>query len=294
MTISPCGPVDPDIAMLLVQSVDGKQPLGLLSNFALHLDTVGGTLWSADYPYFIEQGIRRSLGGDVVSIFATGCCGDINHVDPASKERNKTDFIGGSLARTIEKNLDQLRPIQNPRLRIRHTTVRLPLQKVSTEQVARARPMLLDAREGKKTDFFDLVNAYKAVVLDQVRNKKPQGKPVDFINWGLTHTWAGIGEHLPVEVQAIALGNDVGIVCLPGEVFVELGLSIKQASPFRTTLVIELSNCVETMYIPTRAAYAGGSYEVTNSATQPGSGEMLVEAAIGLLRDLASDKKQTR
>jgi hypothetical protein len=150
--------------------------------------------------------------------------------------------------------------------------------------------MLLEAREGKKTDFFDLVNAYKAVVLDQLRNKTPQGKPADFINWGLTHAWAGIGDHLPVEVQAIALGNEVGIVCLPGEVFVELGLAIKQASPFRTTFVIELSNCVETMYIPTRAAYAGGSYEVTNSATQPGSGEVLVEAAIRLLRDLASKK----
>jgi hypothetical protein len=53
-------------------------------------------------------------------------------------------------------------------------------------------------------------------------------------------------------------------------------------------LVIELSNCVETVYIPNRAAYAGGSYEVTNSALQPGSGEMLVEAALSLLREAAA------
>jgi hypothetical protein len=97
-----------------------------------------------------------------------------------------------------------------------------------------------------------------------------------------------VGEHLPVEVHVIAIGRDLAIVCLPGEVFVELGLAIKQASPFRTTLVIELSNCVETIYVPTRAAYAGGSYEVTNSALQPGSGEMLVEAAVRLLRETAS------
>jgi len=77
-------------------------------------------------------------------------------------------------------------------------------------------------------------------------------------------------------------------VFLPGEVFVELGLAIKQASPYATTMIFELSNCVETMYIPTRAAYAGGSYEVTNSAVQPGSGEMLVEAALKLLRESAS------
>jgi hypothetical protein len=75
---------------------------------------------------------------------------------------------------------------------------------------------------------------------------------------------------------------------------VELGLAIKQLSPFRTTLVIELSNCVETIYIPTRAAYAQGSYEVTNSTLQPGSGEMLVEAALSLLRKAAVAAKEAR
>ena len=126
-------------------------------------------------------------------------------------------------------------------------------------------------------------------MLDQLRNKKPQTNPADVINWGLTHTWAGVGDHLPVEVQAIGLGDEVGIVFLPGEIFVELGLAIKQASPFKTTLVVELSNAVETMYVPTRAAYPGGSYEVTNSAVEAGSGEMLVEAAIRLLREMARE-----
>ncbi len=89
-------------------------------------------------------------------------------------------------------------------------------------------------------------------------------------------------------MHAICLGKDLAIVCLPGEVFVDLGLAIKRGSPFRTTLVVELSDCVETLYIPTRGAYAGGGYEVTNSAVQPGSGEMLVESALTLLRTAAS------
>ena len=88
----------------------------------------------------------------------------------------------------------------------------------------------------------------------------------------------------------MTLGQDVAIVCLPGEIFVELGLDIKQASPFSTTFVIELSNTVETIYVPHRAAYVGGSYEVTNSNLQPGGGEMLVEAALDLLREAANDR----
>ena len=91
-----------------------------------------------------------------------------------------------------------------------------------------------------------------------------------------------------------ALGEDVAIVCLPGEVLVDLGLAIKHNSPFRTTLLLELSNQVETIYVPTRAAYAGGSYEVTNSATQPGSGELLVESALKLLKDAAVELKQAK
>ena len=78
------------------------------------------------------------------------------------------------------------------------------------------------------------------------------------------------------------------MVFLPGEVFVELGLAIKQASPFKQTIVIELANSVETAYLPTQAAFAGGSYEVTNSTTQPGSGEKLVEQALKQLGKLAS------
>jgi neutral ceramidase len=41
------GPVDPDIGLLLIRT-EGGEPLGVVSNFALHLDTVGGLKWSAD------------------------------------------------------------------------------------------------------------------------------------------------------------------------------------------------------------------------------------------------------
>jgi hypothetical protein len=287
--VRPAGPIDPEVGLLLVRSEASGKPRGLLSNFALHLDTVGGTLWSADYPYYVEQAARQALDRDLILLFGNGCCGDINHVDPSKKERNKTDFIGQSLAKTVQNTLSSLHRLEQPSLRVRRTTVPVPLQEVTAEQIARARPLLADARAGKKVEFFDLVRAYKAVMLDQLRNKHPQTKPADFINWGLSRTWAGVGAKLPVEVHAIGLGRDVAIVFLPGEIFVELGLAIKRASPFKTTLVVELANCVETMYVPTRAAYVGGGYEATNSALEPGSGELLVEAAVRLLRELAGE-----
>jgi hypothetical protein len=77
----------------------------------------------------------------------------------------------------------------------------------------------------------------------------------------------------------------VAIVGLPGEIFVELGLPIKKASPFKTTLVVELCNDAPG-YVPTRKAFDEGSYETINSRVQPGGGEMLVEAATKLLKEL--------
>jgi hypothetical protein len=283
------GPIDPEVAILRVLSADGRQTFGVVSNFALHLDTTGGTLWSADYPHYIEQSLRKTLGANVISVFGNGCCGDINHVDPVGKDRLKPDFIGQSLAGTIAAALPRLRRVQQPRLRVCSTTVRLPLQEVTAEQLAKAYELVPRAKRGQQVDFFDLVSAYKALVLDQLRHRPAARKTTELLSWGLSRRWSGVGDSLPAEVHVIALGREVAVVGLAGEVFVELGLAIKRGSPFKTTLVVELANCVETIYVPTRSACERGSYEVTNSTVQPGSGEMLVEAVLRLLREAAQE-----
>ena len=281
------GPIDPQIELLMLRDETGLAR-GILSNFALHLDTVGGMKWSADYPYFIDQSLRKALGTEVISIFGTGCCGDINHVDPKSKERNKADYIGKSIAESVERELGKLTPLKQPGLFAKSQVLHLPLQDATQEEVNSSIKILQKAQRKESVEFLDHVTAHKKVMLDLYRHREPYANAIDHITWGLSHSLAGVGDAIPVEVNVITLGHDVAIVCLPGEVFVELGLAIKRGSPFRTTLVIELSNCVETVYIPNRAAYAGGSYEVTNSLSQPGSGEMLVEAALRLLREAAS------
>lgn len=281
------GPIDPEIGLLAVQDEHGK-PTAILSNFALHLDTVGGMKWSADYPFFIEQTLRKSGGQGLISLFGTGCCGDINHADPRRRDRNKADFIGNSIGESIQGQLDKLQPIQNPTLFVKTQTVSLPLQDATRAEVELATQQLVAAQKKEKLEFLDHVTAYKKVMLDLMLRRQPYVKTADYLTWGLSRSLAGIGEFLPADVTVITLGRDVAIVYLPGEVFVELGLAIKQGSPFRTTLVVELSNCVETIYIPNRAAYAGGSYEVTNSNLRPGSGEILVETALRLLREAAT------
>ena len=285
--IRTAGPIDPQIGLLTIRDETGI-PLGILSNFALHLDTVGGMKWSADYPFFIERTLRQSTSSNVISLFGNGCCGDINHVNPRSRDRNKADFIGQSIAESIMRDLNTLQLLEQQNLVVKSCVVQLPLQDATQEEVAQSIKILDTAKRKEPVEFLEHVTAYKKLIIDQLRHKQPHAKTAEHITWGLSRSLAGVGDSLPVDLTVFTLGHDLAIVCLPGEDFVELGLAIKQGSPFRTTIVIELSNCVESIYVPTHAAYAGGSYEVTNSTTQPGSGEILVEAALALLREAAA------
>jgi hypothetical protein len=287
-TLRAAGPEDPLIPMLLVKPVSGPSSPTVLSNFALHLDTVGGNRWSPDYPGDIDRILKASLGDGTVSLFGTGCCGDINHVNPAGGDRNTAKIIGESLGKTIVSGLSHLTTPEDLQLQVASRVVRLPLRRAGAEQVAEATEILQQVADGKTVAFDDHVRARRVMMCDQLQNSPRLAGADHPHSPQLTSSLAGCGSTLPVRIHAISIGRDLAIVCLPGEVFVELGLTIRRASPFRTTMLIELSNCVETYYVPTQAAFAGGGYEPNNSTLQPGAGELLVEESLRLLQQLAS------
>ncbi|OHB65961.1 MAG: hypothetical protein A2Y77_05145 [Planctomycetes bacterium RBG_13_62_9] len=254
------GPIDPNVGFVFFGDVNGKNAVAALANFALHLDTTGGTLYAADYPYFAEQTLREQFGKDFTLLFGTGTCGDINHIDVTTKDRLKSDRIGGTLARTVAAA--QSKPMDRPRLAAKRAVVEVPMQQFTATEVAQAKKDM-DKIGTSEMSFLDQVKAYK--IMDV------QGRG---------------GSTVPLEVQAFRLSDDVAVVGLPGEVFVEIGLAIKKASPFPVTLVIELCQD-DVAYVPTRKAFAEGSYETVNSRIAPGGGETMTDTAIRLLEELA-------
>jgi len=91
------------------------------------------------------------------------------------------------------------------------------------------------------------------------------------------------GGDLPAEVQVIGIG-DTRIVGLPGELFVEYGLTIQYQAPFDKCFVTELTNGGLPGYAGTTRAYSQGGYEAGTSLLSGHSGEQLVEAAVALLK----------
>jgi neutral ceramidase len=263
--VRPAGPIDPDVGTILLKSPDDNQNRAVLTVFALHLDTVGGTEYSADYPFYLELNLRQTFGSEIVSLFGNGTCGDINHVDVTNNTRQsgheETARIGSVLAEAVKNGIPALKPVDSLKLAVRSAVVSVPIQQYAPAETDEARQDMSKVGTPQLT-FLEQVKATKIMQLEL----RPAAR-------------------LPLEVQVFRLSDDLAIVGLPGEVFVDLGLAIKRGSPFARTLVIELCND-SPAYIPTKKAFAEGSYETVNSLIQPGGGEAMVETALRLLNDI--------
>ncbi|MCA9014042.1 MAG: neutral/alkaline non-lysosomal ceramidase N-terminal domain-containing protein [Planctomycetaceae bacterium] len=279
------GPIDPELDILMFRSPAGK-PVGALSVYALHLDTTGGDKCSADFPAYLERMLKSELDPKFFSAFGAGTCGDINHVNPRAKERNRPDFIGSQLGKAFLTAMKDLQPVK-PDLAFGRSVLQIPMQTYSSEELAEARATIKRIENNEKIPTLEKVKAFKIIYLDLLQQGStetlftdPQRKP--------SVRLAGTGKTIPIEIQVFQIGEDTAIVGLPGEVFVDLGLTIKRLSPYRQTIVIELSNSNDPIYIPTRLSYQGGGYEPTNSVIQPGGGEEMVAETIRLLREVKS------
>ncbi len=265
--VRPAGPIDPQVGLIGLTPADKSRPTAAIVSFALHLDTVGGSLYSGDYPRYVQDELQEIYGSRFVSMFGAGTCGDINHIDvtkKASEGRRKTEQIGTMLADTVAKELPRLEAIGTPSLAVKSAVLNATLQSYSPARIAQAR-LMMDRVADRAVGFLDRVEAYKIMAIEM-----------------------RAGETIPLEVQAFRFSDRLAIVTLPGEIFVELGLAIKEASPFETTLVIELAGDAPG-YIPTHKAFGEGSYETVNSRVIPGSGEKLVDLAVRLLNELSKE-----
>lgn len=272
------GPIDPELGLVAFTPEGAEGVTAALVNFSLHCDTVGGTRYSADYPGHIERVLRSKLGSEFTSIFATGPCGDINHADPTGAPRRSAAEIGEKLATAAEKALPDLQPVQ-PNLAVKRAIVDVPLQSVSPDDLAWAEDLIARDRKGEKLPTVVQAKAYKIRRLQRLREGQTDlGRETDEVG----PSSEGPRTSLPAEVQVFRLGDDTALVALPGEIFVELGLAIKNGSPFENTFVIELAND-SPAYVPTREAMEQGGYEANNSLYAAGGGELLVETALDLL-----------
>jgi len=140
----------------------------------------------------------------------------------------------------------------------------IPRRQPSPERLQKAWEIVEQAETGSTGWVF----AKEIILLDELVNRAPV---------------------VDVEVQAIQIGPAV-LLANPAELFCQLGLDIKKASPFPFTFPVELANGYAG-YVPTEEAFGkhGGGYETrltSYSNLVPTAGPQIVEASLRLARTL--------
>jgi len=97
-------------------------------------------------------------------------------------------------------------------------------------------------------------------------------------------TKAGLEDTLDVKMWAYTIG-DLAFVTAPYEMFDESGAYIKEHSPYKATFVVTCCNDV-LGYIPSIEGYNNNCYGANTGKFVPGTGEILADEYVNLLKDL--------
>lgn len=271
--VKPAGPTDPEISFISVQALDGR-PIALLGNYSLHyVGGVKGSDVSADYFAIFAEKIGELLNAPrhtppFVGILTNGTSGDVNNINFQPKESRRyqpyekmTEVAQKIAARVAEAHSSITHHDWVP-LGMAHGELTLKIRKPDAQlssylEMVRAR-----------TDEKERYHTHELIYADRI--KRLVDGP----------------DEVTILLQAARIG-DLSIAAIPFEVFTEIGLEIKEKSPFADAFTIELANG-SYGYLPTPAQHELGGYETwmgTNNV-QLDASEKIVEKLLSLMDQL--------
>ncbi len=242
----PAGPVDPDVMVLAVRDANKSKLISIFANYALHY--VGGLpddQVSSDYfgEFARLMPTRVRAGEDFVAMMSNGASGDINNLpfllsrpprEPGEQVRivaSKTADAAWHAWKKIEEDYQSAVPIG-----MIERDITLQLRTPTKHQVARAKTILAikDNKEIAKLPKKAESYARKTIAMQD-------------------------GGKTTIPLQAIRIG-DIGICAIPFETLVEIGLELKERSPFDPTIVVGIANGYNG-YLPPPNQHKLGGYE---------------------------------
>ena len=275
------GPADAEVSALGAYRPDGT-PISFLMNYPCHGVVLceDNLLYSRDWPGFAMDEIESAAGGSrAISIFVQGATGNI---DPRSRGNFEVaEQYGRAMGRAAFDALERAPAISSSRIAVRRIALNLKLKDLS-DDLAIARDCAaqtqasLDNHRGSDGYQLKRLRDHHAqsraalTALEAIEEQNRRDRRVDMTR-----------RELATAISIVTIGN-LAIVGIPGELFVELGLALKANPYFAHTFVAGYCNDL-IGYIPVRAAYAEGGYEVDTARIAAGSGEQIVETALSAL-----------
>jgi hypothetical protein len=260
------GPTDPEVAFLSVQSIDGR-PIALLANYSLHYVGPGAPgVISADYFGVFADRIAQLLGADrldplFVGIMSNGASGDINNINWLKKSQKRPPAyekmcqVADLVAKAVHKAHKEIEFHDWVRLNAMQKELTLAVRKPTEQQLAYARRILEKPDDAKPYHKHEKVYARRTLQM----HESP--------------------DEVSVLLQTFGIG-DLGVCAIGFEVFVEIGLELKEKSPFGQTFTISHANG-SYGYLPTVRQHELGGYE-----TWLGTSCVEIQAAPRIVRNL--------
>jgi neutral ceramidase len=269
------GPIDPEVGIVLFTASDGRNIAALLHHTCHPVNGYPENYISSDWPGAWANSMKKVLGKECIPLVLNGCCGNIhhhNHLDNTWKEDPAT--LAARLMESSGRAMKSMHLQTMPKLTFRFSILTIPMRILSEEKVQAAKKLLKEHPE--------------PMWISETHTR------IDW-DWAYTHSTLSLFEeynkrpYFDCPIQVVRITENLAIVALPGEPFVEAQLHIKQESPFFYTLVSHESNGDQPGYIPTAEALQRGGYETQTarwSMLCPEALDMIAARAIELLNDL--------
>jgi neutral ceramidase len=255
------GPTDPATGVLTVQSVATGELLGCVINYTCHPTVLGPTnlLYTADYPFYTVKAVSEATGLPPEKIlFTNGACGDINAGHSPKLSINSPGAgnrtyeaaaqLGGNVGKAAIEALNSPTIQLTPALETATLDVEIEWQ---SERWPSRENLEIYRRERQAELELALTQNDIAAAnnLEQLKGwaEGLLEKPLD-ASWSLPE----------FRIDVIQLG-ELNLVTVPGELFVEYGLALKERMGNPTWILGYTNGSLG--YIPTPDAYERQDYE---------------------------------
>jgi neutral ceramidase len=294
----PAGPIEDRLRVLVADAGRDRPPVFSLVSYACH-STVrehDNLDYSADWPGAMARSIEAGVGG--TAVYMQGAAGDLNPVWSAH-DHAEVERVGGIVGAAATRLILEMRPhasggqwtfnlswseqVEVPATGRLLTDVRLAAATTRLEIDRRQRPPTAET----DAELKRLQTHLSAPELGEDDRRRTRAR----INQlGVDRQWGRSGLRpgaQPIEVQALRLSAECGIVSLPGEFFVSTGRDIAARSGLEFPLIAGYANG-SVGYVPPAPDYPEAGYEVGMTQFDPGAAEQIAAAAVDSLRSLYS------
>ncbi len=246
----------------------------LLANWGVHF-TSAGDLYpntiTADLNYYLRY-VTENEDDDLLFAFYLGACGNTSAKEYVKGTKNYPNYakMGMALGEKIVAAAQNLTRAEAGKINVTILDYEAQVRKDDAKRVADANEVL-EKTKNIKTDS----NEYYAILEEYGFESKFDVQNV------ISRNAESRGNFDIIRITAVSFG-DIGFVGVPYEMFDTNGIEIRNASPFKMTLVVTACGG-SSGYVPSALAVPNGGYQVYRSPFVFGTAEKVVSLLVDTL-----------